>query len=382
MKILIFSEACFNDNIFPLFKAMKGKGHDVTCLINLSSLKVMLFDIEKRIPKQRIIKATEYKELRIYEKYMDMENLYLVNHEVDRRHPWRDITRTIDVYRFIKSGNFDVIHTDMQMSRSYKFLYNCFGSKMVFVQHDPVEHSGMEWSNSTKKLFSYIHKHVNKFVILSPQYYSEFCRTYNHSGDKVLINALGPLECITLHKKDNITPRKNNILYFGRISKYKGIEYLCKAMIDVHKKIPDATLTIAGAGDFYFDIDSYKKSPYIEFVNRFITEDELANLLQECAFTICYYTDATQSGGVLTSFSMNKPVIASDIEAMRYIVKNGYNGLLVAPCNSDALSQSIVNLLQNKSQIEEMTNNIKQDYISGDNSWGSIVDKYIEFYKK
>lgn len=381
MKILIFSEVCFIDNIFPLFRSMKENGYDVTCLINLSRLNTTIFNINKRIGTQSIVKATDYPEVRVYNKYMDLEHVYFVNHAVTRKYPWREWKRTFDVYQFIKKGDFDIIHTDMQMQGTYKYIYKFFGKKMVFVQHDPVEHSGMEWSVQTKKMFRYIHKYVSKFAILNPQYLEEFCNVNNISKDRVLVNALGPLDCIGLYKNSNIKERKYNVLFFGRIVKYKGIEYLCQAMEKVHEQIPEATVTIAGSGKFYFDISKYNKLPYFEIHNRFIGIEELAHLLQECSISICYYTDATQSGGVLTSFTMNRPVIASNIEAMRMTVKNGYNGVLVKPCDATALAESIVDLLCNGEKRNMLSRNIENDFLYGDNSWSVIVEKYIEFYK-
>lgn len=382
MKILLFSESCFNDNMFPHFKAMTELGYDVTCLINLSSLKVMLFNIDKRLPKQSIIKASDYIELRIYEDYMNMDNLFLINHGVNRKQPWRDITRTFDVIRFIEKGQYDIIHTDFVMTRSYQLLYKLYGKKMVFVQHDPFPHSGMEWSRKYKKQLRTAYKYVRKFVILNPIQYNEFCLKNKIDKERVLINSLGPLDCINLYKDDSIIERKNNILFFGRISCYKGIEYLCEAMVKVHNVIPDVTVTIAGSGNFNFDISKYDKCSYFEIHNRFIEEDELAKLIQECSISICYYTDATQSGGVLTSFSLNKPVIASDIDTMRELIQDGINGILVKPKDSDALATAIISLLQNDEKRLEIASNIEKEYLNGERSWNQIVEKYVEFYKK
>ena len=66
------------------------------------------------------------------------------------------------------------------------------------------------------------------------------------------INKLGIYDCIRTFKIQQSSPRNShNILFFGRISPYKGIEFLTEAMIKVHEVIPDATLTIAGGGKLY-----------------------------------------------------------------------------------------------------------------------------------
>lgn len=380
MKILIFSEACFNDNIIPLYRTMKEKDLDITCLINLSSLKIALFNIEKRIPKQGIIKATEYKELRIYEKYMNMDNLYLVNHDVDRKHPWREITRAIDVFNFIRKGNFDVIHTDIWYRRGFLPLY-LFGYKTMFVQHDTFAHTGMSFSKWHLRYLKWAHKYNKAITILNKKDYNKFCEVYKLPSEKVYVNKLGLLDCMTIYSSESIQERTNNVLFFGRIVAYKGIEYLCDAMKIVHESIPDATVTIAGSGNYYFDKSEYEKLPYFEFHNRFIEEEELAKMLQECSISICTYTDATQSGGVLTSFAMNKPVIATNIDSMRELVVDDKFGILVPPRDSEALAKAIVQILQDDKKRLRIMDNIRTEYSEGVRSWSYIVDQYIAIYE-
>ena len=218
-------------------------------------------------------------------------------------------------------------------------------------------------------------------MILNKFHYHDFCEINHIDSQKVFVNKLGPLDCINLFKDPLVKERKNNILFFGRIVQYKGIEYICEAMVEVHNIIPDASLTIAGSGSFYFDISPYKKLPYIEIHNRFIEEKELARFLQECSISICTYTDATQSGGILTSFAMDKPVIASDLDTLREMVTNGYDCILVPPRDSKALAQAIIRILTDNSLKKQLSENIAYEYKEGNKSWNSIVDKYLEIYQ-
>lgn len=380
MKILILSDACFNDSIFPMYKAMLEKGLDVTCLINLTSLNVMLIDIKKRLPQQAIIPAYEYEEIRKYQNYVDLSRMYFINHDVDG-HLGREIVCAIDIAKFIRRGKYDVIHCDFHLNRGKLLLY-LFRNKFVVVQHDPFPHTGAVYRKDFKFNMWLTHRLIKKLVILNNHDYDRFCSEFKLNPNNVFINKLGPLDCINLFKSSDVEERKNNVLFFGRIVKYKGIEYLCKAMLKVHQVIPDATLTIAGSGKFYFDIDEYKKYPFIEVVNRFIKEDELADFIQKSTLTVCAYTDATQSGSALTSMAMLKPVIASDIETMREIITDGYDGILVPPCDSESLADAIINLLQDNNKRNRIIENIKNDFTSGEKSWSGIVDKYLEIYRK
>ena len=379
MKILLFSDACYNDNIFPLFKALTEKGHDVTCLIYLSPLRIALFDIEKRLPQQSIIRVSEYAEIQQYSKYVSLDKMYFVNHEVSPRKPWNYLLSAISVYSFVKRGNFDYIYTDKVYARFFNILH-LFRKKTIFIQHDTFPHTGEAVSKHFVKCLRNMHKKVAKVVILNKNDYHKFCSVFNLNPQKVAINKLGPLECIKLYTKPNVTEEKNNILFFGRISEYKGIEYLCEAMTIVHDVIPEATLTIAGSGKIYFDYSKYKDCSYIKFENRYISEDELALLIQKCCVTVFPYTDSTQSGGVLTSFALGKPVIVSDLETMRELVEEGRHGYFANPRDAKSLADSIIKFLLDDKKSESLKNYILSDYYDGEKSWTYIANKYIEVF--
>lgn len=379
MKILILSDASFNDSVIPLLKAMQEKNLDVTCLINLNFEKIGLISINERIPKQSIIKASEYPEMQIFNRYINEDKLFFINHLVDKKHAWRDITSTIEIMKFIKKGEFDVIQTDMVYWRSKLLLY-VYRNKTLQITHDSFPHSSqvMSWQRSVSMYLKY--KLFKWFVILNKTDYDKFCEVHRLKKDHVFINALGPLDFIRIYKDKNIQTTKGNVLFFGRIEEYKGIEYLCKAIEIVQKTHSNVFLTIAGSGNFYFDIEKYKKSCNLKVVNRYIEEEELAELIQSSEVTVCAYTDATQSGGVLTSFAFFKPVIASDIATMREVIKNEYNGLLVPPKNVEKLAEAIIRILTDDELKHTIEKNIEHDYLYGERSWSGIVDKYIDIY--
>lgn len=380
MKILILSDACFNDNVFPMFRAMFDKGLDVTCLINLTTLKAQLINIENRLPQQAIIKATEYQELRKYDGFLDLNRIYLVNHLADKKHPWISLSSAVAIWSFIKKGDYDIIHCDFPLQGAKTLLY-WFRKKFVLIQHDPFPHSGHKYPRSYRLALKLAYIFIPKFVILNNSHYEKYCEEYNLAKERVYVNRLGPLECINLFAKDGVPERNHNVLFFGRIAQYKGVEFLCEAMTKVHEVIPDATCTIAGSGKFYFDIEPYRNLSYFEIINRFIEEEELAKYIQQCTISVCAYTDATQSGGILTSFAMNKPVVASDLDTLKEMVTDGYNCLIVPPRDSTALAEAIIRLLQDETLRNQIKNNILEDGTHGKLSWSSIVDKYIEIYK-
>lgn len=382
MKILYYSTPSFADCDFPLVKAWQEAGHDVTYLIALApySLKSTLFDIKEQVPENAIIPAICYPELKVYESYMDMSKVYIVNKTVKKDSSLQALMMALRVTRFIKKGKFDVIHTDCMLGMWNLMLYKLFGKKMVLTVHDPFPHTG---EISARKMFNYkmAMQSVHKFVLLNNKQKDKFCETYRVDSKRILINRLGVYDNIRTFISSKVPSYTHNVLFFGRISPYKGIEYLCEAMMKVREQVTDATMTIAGGGKMYFDIEPYQKQDWAKVINRYVGMEELAGLLQNCALSVCPYTDATQSGVIMTSYSLCKPVVATNVGGLGEMVENGKTGLLVLPKDVDALADAIIALLKDDAKREKMADNIRNDYFVGDKSWKVIAEKYIEFYK-
>lgn len=383
MKILYYSTPFFADCDFPLVKALQEAGHDVTYLIALApySLKSTLFDIKEQVLGNAIIPATRYPELKIYENYMDMSKAYIVNRTVMQDSSPQTLMMTLKVVRFIQKGKFDVIHTDCMLGMWNLMLYKLFGKKMVLTVHDPFPHTG---EITARKMFNYkmAMRSVRKIVLLNNKQKDKFCKTYHVDSKQILINRLGVYDNISTFVTTNESTHSHNVLFFGRISLYKGIEYLCEAMMKVKMQVPDATLTIAGGGKMYFDIEPYQKQDWVKVINRYVGMEELAGLLQNCALSVCPYTDATQSGVIMTSYSLCKPVVATNVGGLGEMVEDGKTGILVPPKDVDALAEAIIDMLKDDAKRENMAANIRNDYFTGDKSWKVIAEKYIEFYEK
>lgn len=383
MKILYYSTPFFADCDFPLIKALQEAGHDVTYLIKLTphSLKSTLFNINELIQENNIIPVTRYPELRVYENYIDMSKVYIANHTIKQDSSLQSLAMTLKIIRFIQKGKFDVVHTDCMFSMWNLIFYKLFGKKLILTVHDPFPHTG---EVTARKTFNYkmAMRNVRGFVLLNNKQKDEFCSAYQIDPNRVLINRLGVYDNISALIKGSATSApSHNVLFFGRISPYKGIEFLCRAMMKVKEQVPDATLTIAGSGKIYFDITPYLHLEWVKIINRYIKMKELADLLRNCALTVCPYTDATQSGVIMTSYSLCKPVVASDVGGLGEMVEEGKTGLLVPPKDVDTLAYSIISLLKDDSKRAYMANNIRNDYFVGDKSWKVIADKYVEFYK-
>lgn len=381
MKILYYSKPCFGDCDFPLIKALRAQGHEVTVLISMSpySLRTTVFDIKKIYPKNGIFPITIYPELKSLESYIPLNDIYIAN-ETSGHFGWSNFKLTMQEMAFFKKGNYDIIQYVGIPFLSQVLPLWFFRKKLVITIHDGKPHTG-EGSKKEDFCRKVVTRYARKFIVLNKAEINVFAEAYNVLKGKIFSSHLGYYDMLKMYGDVN-RKRERYILFFGRISPYKGIEYLLQAMKIVHQKHPDIKVIIAGKGKMYFDIYKYESLDYVEIRNRFIVLDELADLIRGALFTVCPYTDATQSGVVYSSFALNTPVIATRVGGLPEMIDDGKTGIIVPPKDVTALASAIQSYLDNTELLQEMRGNIAESATSGKGSWNVIAKEYIDIYTK
>lgn len=382
-KIAYYSNVFFSDCDFPLIKEFQIQKHEVFYFLNvyknhfsggvLSSLSCS---------RVGIYKAHEISEFKIFDSYMNLGNIYVVNRSDHWYHPI-NIIITLQLFFFLLKNKIHVLHLTYELGIS-EFLLYFYPYKKVMTIHDPFSHSG-EGSlyGERKRRFSF--KMVDKLVLLNRRQEKDFINYYGLHQKEILHNHLGRYDCLNyfLSLKKQSSPAVGcYVLFFGHFSPYKGIKSLCEAMKRVHQTCPDLECIIAGKGSLDFDINPYLKDGYIRLINRFVPLEELAELIANCMFVVCPYKDATQSGVVASSFSLNKPVLATNVGGLSETVKNHVNGRIIPPNDIDALATAVCEMYTAPEQLKIFADNIEKNFSSGDFSWTEIAKRYIDFYNE
>ncbi|MCZ6638187.1 MAG: glycosyltransferase [Alphaproteobacteria bacterium] len=151
-------------------------------------------------------------------------------------------------------------------------------------------------------------------------------------------------------------PRRRGLelLFFGLVRPYKGLDVLIEAMGSL--KNEDVFLTIAG--EFWADkkatlerIRQLELEDQIEIIGRYVTETEAANLITRADFVVLPYRSATSSGVVPLSYRYLTPVIASQVGGLPEVVIDQETGVLVDPGSVDSLLQAIKAVSRERAQL-------------------------------
>lgn len=382
MKILYLTKPCFGDCDFPLVKALMEKGCEVIMLEHMTphSMHTTVFDIDKLYGKSTISKATTiYPQMKVFERYMPLNNVYISN-EPTGHLGWKGLLHELKELLFIYRAKADVIICVENPNILQALYLWLFRKKIVTVIHDGQPHFGA----GTKRSWfvrNTIKRYVRKFILLNKTQVELFCKGYNIDKNRVYKSHLGYYDILNMFGNTKEKFDSPYILFFGRITKYKGVENLLDAMKEVHKEHKDHKLIIAGSGELYFGKEKYKDMDYVEYRNRYIGLDEMTDLVRHAEFCVCPYVDASQSGVINTAFALETPVIATMVGGLPDMIDDKKTGLLVPPKDSVALTKAINILLDDTVLLKSMKENIKQSAFTGVGSWKSIANEYLEVIK-
>lgn len=143
---------------------------------------------------------------------------------------------------------------------------------------------------------------------------------------------------------DAIAKNRNRFLFFGRIEKYKGIEVLIDAFRIAKQLNSKISLSIVGDGPIDTKLKKQIKELDINLVNRWVSDDELTEIIIKHGVMIMPYLSATQSGVAGVAIGNGLPSIATSVGALPEQIVEGKNGLIIPPGDANALAEAMLNI--------------------------------------
>jgi glycosyltransferase involved in cell wall biosynthesis len=180
------------------------------------------------------------------------------------------------------------------------------------------------------------------------------------------------------------------LLFFGIITKYKGLNVLLEAMSDIKSNIKNHRLVIAGRVDEKYkpEFDTLLtryKSLNVTVNNGFIEEGKVQQHFKSADVTVLPYLEASQSGVMFHSYTYGVPVIAPDLGGFSDDILQGKTGYLFEAGNAASLSQTIMKLYNEMDfRSSEITNFIKEfshENYSWVNTGKVLIHTYTELHK-
>ncbi|MCG2700269.1 glycosyltransferase family 4 protein [Candidatus Parcubacteria bacterium] len=227
----------------------------------------------------------------------------------------------------------------------------------------------------------YVFKRAKVLTVLSP-YTKKKIELFCNGEIHIIPNGINK-EWFNIQNKEI----DGRILFVGRIFPVKRIEYLLQAVKRIRYHRKNVELHIAG--DFnekkvYFNLlrkftDKNELSKNVKFMGA-LHGNNLRNEYAECSiFVLASHIEAFPIV-LLEAMASGKPIIASNVGSIPYIIKDGENGFLFEYGDVDDLANKITKLLNDRELRLKMGNNGKK-IAKGFPSWEEIAQKYYKLYK-
>lgn len=289
----------------------------------------------------------------------------------------KNILWVLKLAKIIKREKIEIIHFQYG-SPWLLFLKPLIKTLIITTIHDINQHPGEERLYSS--LVSKTMRHIsNGFFVHGENLKKLFIKKWG-SKKPLAVIPHGRMQILRNTKK--YKEKHNSILFFGRISKYKGLKYLVETEKYLKQKYKNFEIIIAGKGKIEEPVfEKIKKSKHIILINRFLSETDLNKLFSETSIVVLPYIEASQSGVVPVAYEFKKPVIATDVGSLKEAVVDGTTGLIVPPKNSKELFKAIDKLLSNKKLMKKLGEE-GFNFAVKELSWNTIATKTASFYEE
>ena len=178
--------------------------------------------------------------------------------------------------------------------------------------------------------------------------------------------------------KLGIHPSKKNLLFFGLIRDYKGLDLLIEAMGQLNE---DYHLIIAGEcyGSFekyqtLIDASPAKKRIFVHC--EYISDEEIPIYFSAADALVLPYRSATQSGVVSVAYNYDLPMLSTPVGDFKNSIEKPGTGIVVPEISATALAQGIEELFT-PSQQATIPANISKEKAAL--SWETLTRKLLDF---
>ena len=234
--------------------------------------------------------------------------------------------------------------------------------KVVSLVHNAFSH---ERTFLEKPLARFFFNRCNAFIVMSEPVKKDLLRLKKDADILLLDHPIYDHYAERTNKasaceKLGINDAKKNLLFFGLIRDYKGLDILIESMSFLNE---DYQLIIAG--ESYGSFDKYQelidKSPLkknIVVLQQYIPDDMVSVLFSAADVLVLPYRSATQSGVVALAYQMELPMVATDVGALGSTIKKSETGLVVESVTSEAIANGIKEFFDSNNRYSE---NLKKE---------------------
>ncbi|WP_433826224.1 glycosyltransferase family 4 protein [Actinoplanes sp. CA-015351] len=286
---------------------------------------------------------------------------------------------TARVRRWLKNGEFDVLHVHEPLSPSLSFL-------AVLSARGPVVatfHTAMTRSRALAGLQSFLQPVIEKITArIAVSELARKVQVEHLGGGAVEIpNGVAVAKFVNAEPLPGWPGSGGAIGFLGRFTEpRKGFPLLRTAFVTLAAKRPDLRLLVAGPGDrdeLFADIPD-ELHDRVEFLGL-VSEADKARMLRSVDVYVAPNTGGESFGMILTeAMAAGAAIAASDLDAFRRVLDGGRAGALFPNGDASALTSLLGDLLDDPERRAELASCARTVVATFD--WPSVANRVLEVY--
>lgn len=172
-------------------------------------------------------------------------------------------------------------------------------------------------------------------------------------------------------------PENPSLLFFGRISHYKGLDTLLDAMPLVWEREPGVTLVIAGEGEV--PRSEILADPRVSLRAEHVPEGDVPTLFEAATCVVLPYRQASQSGVGAEARRFGRAIVAAAVGGLSEMVDSSF-GRLVPPEDPAALATALVEVVSMPGLAATMGRRAAES--GSEASWDRVADMTLDAYRR
>jgi len=250
-----------------------------------------------------------------------------------------------------------------------------------------------------KKNFAFVQKRISRLKIVSMLVHKIVAVSYAIKND-LMFRGISEEKVVVIHNGINtarysfseegrarvrgelgISEKEPLVISVAYACKEKGLEYLIAAIPSVIKKYPGTKFMIVGGGPLTGSLERQAREIGAMDNVRFTgVRSDIPDILSAADMSVLTSVSEGFGAAIIESMSCKRPVVASRLDAISEIVKDGKTALLVNPKDINGIAAAINRLLGDKNlsmSLGEEGFNVVRSEFSKEKMAKETVDLYL-----